>query len=98
MSRGRWLRRNDAASVREMARRLHFCMVTTFYPPFHFGGDALNVYRLSQALAERGHRVDVVHSIDAYRLHHAADPEIPFEHHANVTVHPLKTRPAPASA
>ena len=34
-----------------------FCMVTTFYPPYHFGGDALYVYRLSNALARRGHHV-----------------------------------------
>ena len=39
-----------------------FCMVTTFYPPHHFGGDAMYAYRLTQALAERGHRVDVLHS------------------------------------
>jgi len=81
-----------------MVRGLRFCMVTTFYPPFHFGGDAVNVYRLSQALAERGHRVDVVHSLDAYRLHHDGEPEVAFEHHPNVTVHPLTTRRGVASA
>jgi glycosyltransferase involved in cell wall biosynthesis len=42
-------------------------MVTTFYPPYHFGGDALFVQRLARALAGRGHRVSVVHSVDAYR-------------------------------
>ena len=36
-------------------RRLRFCMVTTFYPPYHFGGDAVFVHRLAQALAEEGH-------------------------------------------
>ena len=34
-------------------RPLRFCLVTTFYPPFHFGGDGVFVYRLAQALAER---------------------------------------------
>jgi glycosyltransferase involved in cell wall biosynthesis len=73
-------------------------MVTTFYPPYHFGGDAVHVYRLSQALAEQGHRVDVVHSIDAYRLQNAAEPDLSFAQHANVTVHPLETRHARTSA
>jgi glycosyltransferase involved in cell wall biosynthesis len=71
---------------------LRICMVTTFYPPHHFGGDAMYVYRLTEALAERGHAVDVVHSVDAYRLQHPADPEVTFTHHANVTRHPLESR------
>lgn len=71
---------------------LRICMVTTFYPPHHFGGDAMYVYRLTEALAERGHTVDVVHSVDAYRLQHPADPEVAFAHHRNVTRHPLETR------
>lgn len=71
---------------------LRICMVTTFYPPHHFGGDAMYVYRLTEALAERGHSVDVVHSVDAYRLQHPADPEVAFAHHRNVTRHPLETR------
>ncbi|OLC38964.1 MAG: hypothetical protein AUH81_03010, partial [Candidatus Rokubacteria bacterium 13_1_40CM_4_69_5] len=88
-----------AASVSAaMGRALRFCMVTTFYPPYHFGGDALHVYRLSQALAERGHRVDVVHSVDAYRLQHPTEPETPFDHHPNVTVHSLRTSWGSASA
>lgn len=66
-------------------------MVTTFYPPYHFGGDAVYAYRLSQELAARGHQVDVVHSVDAYRLLHPADPELPFEHHPNVRRLPLET-------
>jgi len=71
---------------------LRICMVTTFYPPYHFGGDAMYVYRLTEALAERGHKVDVVHSVDAYRLQHPADPEVAFTHHRNVSRHPLETR------
>ena len=42
------------------------CRVTTFYPPFHFGGDALYVQALSRALVARGHEVGVVHGLDAY--------------------------------
>jgi glycosyltransferase involved in cell wall biosynthesis len=41
-------------------------MLTTFFPPYSFGGDALGVDRLATALSRRGHDVTVVHNIDAY--------------------------------
>ena len=47
---------------------MRFCMVTTFYPPYHFGGDGTYVRALSEALVKRGHEVTVVHCEDAYRL------------------------------
>jgi glycosyltransferase involved in cell wall biosynthesis len=74
------------------ARPLRFCMVTTFYPPYHFGGDGVFVHRLAQTLAERGHEVDVVHSIDAYRLRHPATPEVPFDDHPRVRRLPLESK------
>lgn len=43
-------------------------MVTTFYPPYHFGGDATYVRALSQALVARGHDVTVVHCEDAFTI------------------------------
>jgi glycosyltransferase involved in cell wall biosynthesis len=49
-----------------MSRRLRFCMIATFFPPYAFGGDAIQVERLAVALAERSHEVTVVHSHDAY--------------------------------
>jgi len=58
-----------------MNERLRFCLVTTFYPPYHFGGDAVFVQRLANAIAARGHTVDVVHSVDAYRLSASAPRE-----------------------
>ncbi|CAN5155930.1 N/A [soil metagenome] len=42
-------------------------MPTTFYPPYHFGGDAIAVQRLSRALVRAGHEVTVVHDVDVYR-------------------------------
>jgi len=48
---------------------LRFCFPTTFYPPYNFGGDGINVQRLARALVKRGHHVTVVHDIDAF---HAA--------------------------
>lgn len=71
---------------------LRFCMVTTFYPPHHFGGDGVFVYRLAEALASAGHSVDVVHSVDAYHLQHPAPPEIPFTHHPGVARFGLGSR------
>lgn len=35
-------------------------MLTTFYPPWNFGGDGIQVERLVDALADRGHEVTVV--------------------------------------
>jgi glycosyltransferase involved in cell wall biosynthesis len=49
------------------ARPLRICMLTTFYPPWSFGGDGIQVERLSSVLAARGHDVTVVHSREAYR-------------------------------
>ena len=31
-----------------------FAMLTTFYPPHHFGGDAIFIKRLVHSLARRG--------------------------------------------
>ena len=73
-------------------RPLSFCMVTTFYPPYHFGGDAMYVYRLSNALARAGHRVAVVHCVDAYKVLRPTEPSGNFPHEPGVTVHRLRSR------
>jgi glycosyltransferase involved in cell wall biosynthesis len=67
-------------------------MVATFYPPYHFGGDAIYIYRLSNALARLGHHVDVVHDSDAFYLTGGREPQTTFEHHPNVRVHTLRSR------
>ena len=46
---------------------MRFCMVTTFYPPYHFGGCGIYVRALSRALVAQGHEVEVMHCVDAYR-------------------------------
>lgn len=74
-----------------MAEPLSFCMVTTFYPPHHFGGDAMHAYRLSNALARRGHTVTVVHSEDAYRALGGRERADAFPHEPGVTLRPLRT-------
>ena len=45
---------------------LKIAMLTTFYPPYNFGGDGAGISRLSVALADRGHEVTVIHDRDAY--------------------------------
>src|SRR5512145_3044455 len=53
-------------------------MVTTFYPPFNFGGDGMGIQRFSRALVRRGHEVTVVLDTDAYRvLSRGKDPAVP---------------------
>jgi glycosyltransferase involved in cell wall biosynthesis len=74
-----------------MSRPLRFLHLTTFYPPHSFGGDAMHIYRLSHALGDAGHHVDVIHCIDSYHLLHPGEPEIPFAGHPNVTVHGLRS-------
>ncbi len=70
---------------------LRVCLVTTFYPPYHFGGDGVFVHRLAQAIAARGHSVDVVHSVDAYRLHRR-DRQTDFVETPGVRRLPLESR------
>ena len=51
-------------------------MITTFYPPYSFGGDAIAIERLAKALGRRGCRVMVIHDVDAYNLlHPGPEPE-----------------------
>ncbi|WP_300513862.1 glycosyltransferase [Aliiroseovarius sp.] len=45
---------------------LRILMLTTFYPPYSFGGDGVSVERMARALVARGHRVTVVHDENAY--------------------------------
>ena len=57
---------------------LRFLMVTTFYPPYNFGGDGIGIQRLSRGLVKRGHQVTVLHDADAYNLlNPGTDPDAP---------------------
>lgn len=75
-----------------VARPLRVAMVTTFYPPWSFGGDGQYVRRLAHALARRGHLVDIIHDADAYRLLSGGDHPSPPAEPAGVTVHSLRSR------
>jgi glycosyltransferase involved in cell wall biosynthesis len=71
---------------------MNFLHFTTFYPPYHFGGDAMYIYRLSHALAKLGHHIDVVHCVDSYHLLHPGEPTMKFTEHPNVVRHELRSR------
>lgn len=75
-----------------MSRPLRFLHLTTFYPPYSFGGDAMYIYRLCHALGDEGHHVDVVHCRDSYHMQHPAEPEIHFDDHPRVRTFPLRSR------
>lgn len=51
-----------------MGDTLSFCFLSTFFPPANFGGDGIQVQRVAQGLARRGHRVRVVHNPVAYGM------------------------------
>jgi glycosyltransferase involved in cell wall biosynthesis len=70
---------------------VRFLMVTTFYPPFSFGGDATYVQRLSGELVRRGHEVEVVHNADAFRVL-SPSPRLRPVGPTGVTVHALHGR------
>jgi glycosyltransferase involved in cell wall biosynthesis len=71
---------------------LRFCMVTTFYPPRSFGGDAVAVQSLARALVRAGHHVTVVCDDDAYRALSGRRDGFPPEVDDGVVVHRLVSR------
>lgn len=74
-----------------MTGGLRFAMLTTFYPPYNFGGDGVYVRRLAHALARRGHSVDVIHDVDAYRVGGGRAGE-PLAEPPGVVTHALASR------
>lgn len=67
-------------------------MVSTFYPPYNFGGDGMHIYRLSNELARRGHSVDVFYCEDSYLMLNGQPPTGVFENHERVRLHPLRSK------
>lgn len=66
--------------------RLRICLVSTFYPPYNFGGDGIFAHRLANALARRGHHVRVLHHRTAYRELAGSDPKLAYDDHPGVNV------------
>jgi glycosyltransferase involved in cell wall biosynthesis len=74
-----------------VARPLNFLLLTTFYPPYSFGGDAVCVFRLAHALADKGHQVDVIHCVDSYRLLDPSGLGGAVDTRPNLRVHSLRS-------
>ena len=70
---------------------LRFCMVTTFYPPRSFGGDAVAVQSLARALVRAGHDVTVICDDDAYRTLSGRRDATPVGSDEGVVVHRLRS-------
>jgi glycosyltransferase involved in cell wall biosynthesis len=71
---------------------LRFCLITTFYPPYNFGGDGIDVQRMARALVKRGHEVTVVHDTDAYEWLAGRKLPSPSPSDDGVRVMPLRSR------
>lgn len=71
---------------------MRFCLLNTFFPPLHFGGDAVFVASLANLLASQGHHVEVVHCADSFELlkHAVAPSNVPL--HPSVIVHTLRSK------
>jgi glycosyltransferase involved in cell wall biosynthesis len=70
---------------------LRFCIVTTFYPPYNFGGDGIYAHRLANGLGRLGHQVTVIHSPTAYEMLARRKTTEPYNDHPNVVVRPVRT-------
>ncbi|CAG0964036.1 Glycogen synthase [Methanosarcinales archaeon] len=68
-------------------------MTSSYYPPYHIGGDAVHVKYLSEELVKLGHEVHVMFSLDGYRY---KKPEFrgslkETEENNGVILHPLQS-------
>lgn len=69
---------------------LKFLFTSSFYPPYHVGGDANHVRYLAEELARLGNEVHVFYNLDAYRVKRK---EIPKRSESRgVVLHTVETR------
>lgn len=70
-----------------------FVLFSTFYPPYHLGGDATHVENLANTLSKIGHEVHVVHILDSYNFKKGnTEVKCKTEIEVNdVTIHRLKS-------
>jgi glycosyltransferase involved in cell wall biosynthesis len=71
---------------------LKFLFSSSFYPPYHIGGDATHVEYLSEELANRGHEVHIIHSLDAYKAKRGKhQPHRVASHQEKIFVHAIES-------
>ena len=66
-------------------------MVTTFFGPESFGGDAAYVDRLSSALLRRGHEVSVVHCADSFEAVRGDQAVRAYEPPEGLAIHTIRS-------
>jgi glycosyltransferase involved in cell wall biosynthesis len=71
---------------------MRHCLITTFFGPHSFGGDATYVDHLSRALLRRGEEVMVVYNRDAFEVLKGDRRERPYEPPPGLRVQALQTR------
>lgn len=69
---------------------MRFAMVTTYYPPFSYGGDATYVRALARGLVARNHEVEVIASSDAYTMRSPIPASFAPDGDDGVIVHRLR--------
>lgn len=65
-------------------------MISAFYPPDAFGGDAIFIQNLNRELLRRGHEVDVIYCADSYNSLKGGG-EAKFASLGGVTTHALRS-------
>jgi glycosyltransferase involved in cell wall biosynthesis len=70
---------------------LTFLMTSSFFPPFHVGGDATHVEYLSNLLGQNGYKVNVLHSIDAYKIKRRDKISLKTKAQPNVATHAISS-------
>jgi glycosyltransferase involved in cell wall biosynthesis len=72
-------------------------MVTTFFGPHSFGGDAAYVDRLSRALLRREHEVHVIYCVDAFEAVRGNHPLRSYDPPDGLRIHALRSPAGPLS-
>lgn len=70
---------------------MRFCLLSTFFPPQHFGGDAVFTAALANLLAAAGHHVEVVHCADSFRMLQGDVSTSPVTFHPGIKIHTLES-------
>ena len=70
---------------------MRICLITTFFPPLHFGGDGIFVANLANSLARAGHQVHVIHCADSFWSTRGTVEPSPVSIHPGIVVHTLSS-------
>lgn len=69
-----------------------FFMTSNYYPPYHVGGACVHAYDLANAIADMGHEVHIIYSLDWYYLKKGlAEPKNPYPNNENIILHPIRS-------